>query len=610
MLKGGAIALTVGICALAATAVAGPRRVRTPDLTGVDAEIVNGVVTAEYPAAGALLDGANGSAAPVLCSGTLIGCGKFLTAGHCVDGSLDPTDYTVFFQHAGFFSVASIARHPTYDFPVGDVAVLTLGRSVTGINPARIETQGTPAFGTPATIVGFGRTGPNEEFGLKRRGNVTTGPCANGVSDATSVCWTFATPLGAPGSNSNTCNADSGGPMFVDAGSISTIVGVTSGGTTSTCLGTDHSYDANVFAYYQWIANQARPDLTDTACGVESPVGEAGTTTSSFEGALGPNAREGRHVFVVPPGRSELRVTMNAIDDGNADFDLYVKRGAPPTNADYDCAQNGVGQFASCTLSSPGAGPWYVLIDRYSGGGPYQVTATSLGVDCSDPASDGIACDDGNSCTVGDVCAAGACGGTLAADGAACDDGRLCTPVDTCSAGVCVGEAVPATTCIGPAYTNGRGSLLLEDDPPPNNGDRLTWRWLGGAETPKIAFGAPTAGTDFGICLYDERGAGPQLILERRIPGGARWREVSGGYRYNDRGLLGDGIRRVHLHEGFQGNAKITLEARGANLAMPPVPLGQQSTVTMQLVRPGACWEARYSTNVRNANGLFRARPD
>ena len=46
------------------------------------------------------------------------------------------------------------------------------------------------------------------------------------------------------------------------------------------------------------------------------------------------------------------------------------------------------------------------------------------------------------------------------------------------------------------------------------------------------------------------------------------------------------------------------------DLTMRVVPLGQQSTVIMQLVRPGACWEARYSTNVRNANGLFRARPD
>ena len=610
MLKGGATALTVGICVLAATAVAAPRRVRGPRLAHVDSQIVNGAVTSDYPATGALLDGPNGSAAAVLCSGTLIGCGKFLTAGHCVDGSLDPADYTVFLQHAGFFAVTSIVRHPTYDFPVGDVAVLTLGTPVTGIRPVRIATAGAPPFGSAATIVGFGRTGPGNDFGLKRRGSVTTDGCANGVSDTTSVCWTFAAPLGALGSNSNTCNADSGGPLLVDLGDGPTIAGVTSGGTTSTCLATDHSYDANVFAYHQWIAKETGPDLGDTACGTVSPVGEAGATISAFEGTLGASARDGRHAFTVPAGRSELRVTMNGLDDGVADFDLYVKRGSPPTSAEYDCAQNGIGQFAACTFTTPGAGPWYVLVDRYTGNGAYQVTATSFGVDCSEPGSDGIPCDDGNSCTTGDACAAGVCGGSILANGTACDDGRLCTPVDTCAAGVCVGSAVPATTCTGPAYSSGRGSLLLEDEPPPDTGDRLTWRWLGGASTSKDAFGSPTTNTDLGLCLYDERGAGPQLILERRIPAGAHWREITGGYRYSDPGLLGDGVRRVHLHEGGDGGAKITIEARGANLAMAPVPLGQQSTVTLQLVRAGACWEARYSTNMRNANGLFRARPD
>jgi hypothetical protein len=600
----------MGICVLAATAAAAPRRVRAPELTDVDARIVNGVTTTDYAAAGALLDGPAGPSAVVLCSGTLIGCGKFLTAGHCVDGSLRPADYTVFLQHGGFFSVAAIARHPTYDFPVGDVAVLTLGAPVTGIRPARIETTAAPAFGTAATIVGFGRTGPGAEFGLKRRGSVTTGPCANGISDATSICWMFAAPVGAPGSNSNTCNADSGGPLFVDGGGGPTVAGLTSGGTTSTCLSTDHSYDANVFAYNQWIAQQAGDDLGEASCGGVAPVGEPGTTATAFEGTLNTNLREGRHAVVVPAGRSELRVTMNGLDDGVADFDLYVKRGAPPTSADYDCAQNGIGQFASCVFAAPEAGPWYILVDRYGGSGDYQVTATSLGVDCGHAGNEGVACDDGNSCTTGDACVGGVCRGGALADGAACDDGRLCTPVDTCVAGACVGSTAPATTCIKPAFVGGRGSLVLADDPPPNRGDRLSWRWLGGGETPKAMFGSPTTTTDYGICLYDDRGAGPELVLERRIPAGGRWREVAGGYRYSDPGLLGDGIRRVHLHEGIEGVAKITVEARGANLAMTPVPLGQRSTVRLQLVGAGTCWEARYSTSVRNANGLFRARPD
>ena len=609
MPRGGAIALTVGICALAATAVAAPRRFRTPgaDLT---AEIVNGVVTTDYAATGALLDGGTGSAASVTCSGTLIGCAKFLTAGHCVDGGLDPARYTVFFQHAGFFGVTGIARHPSYEFPIGDVAVLTLGAPVTGIRPIHLQADGPPPFGSAGTIVGFGRTGPGNEFGLKRRGSVTTNACGDGVSDATSVCWTFTSPLGTPGSNSNTCNADSGGPLFVDAGGESRIAGVTSGGVTSNCLSTDHSYDANVFAYHAWISEQAGADLGAAACGDVVQVGDAGATTTAFEGALGPSAHEARHVVIVPAGRSELRITMNANDDGVADFDLYVKRGSPPTTADYDCAQNGIGQFASCTFAAPGAGAWYVLVDRYAGGGGYQVTATIIGVDCAAPANEGVACDDGNSCTAGDVCGAGICAGSVLPDGTACDDARLCTPVDTCVAGTCVGSEAPATTCTGPAAIAGKGSLVLADAPPPNTGDRLNWRWLGGSSTAKAAFGSPTTNTEFGVCLYDERGAGSQLLLERHIPAGARWRNVDGGYRYNDPALLGDGIRRVVLREGRDGNARITIDARGANLALPAVPLGQQSTVTIQLVRPGACWESRYSTSLRNGNGVFRARPD
>jgi len=262
--RGGAIALTVGICALAATAVAAPRRFRTPgaDLT---AEIVNGVVTTDYAATGALLDGGTGSAASVTCSGTLIGCAKFLTAGHCVDGGLDPARYTVFFQHAGFFGVTGIARHPSYEFPIGDVAVLTLGAPVTGIRPIHLQADGPPPFGSAGTIVGFGRTGPGNEFGLKRRGSVTTNACGDGdgVSDATSVCWTFTSPLGTPGSNSNTCNADSGGPLLVTrSGSTARVLGgVTSGGSRATCLSGDHSYDVDVHAFASWIKSQAGTDL-------------------------------------------------------------------------------------------------------------------------------------------------------------------------------------------------------------------------------------------------------------------------------------------------------------------------------------------------------------
>ncbi len=98
---------------------------------------------------------------------------------------------------------------------------------------------------------------------------------------------------------------------------------------------------------------------------------------------------------------------------------------------------------------------------------------SSTGFVCTNVAArDGTVCDDGNACTISDTCAAGvcnpglpkvcqpldqchvagvctaatgACSNPLAADGIACSDGNGCTLSDTCSAGVCTGG--PAKVC-------------------------------------------------------------------------------------------------------------------------------------------------------------------
>ncbi|MBM4372883.1 MAG: hypothetical protein FJ098_14615, partial [Deltaproteobacteria bacterium] len=87
--------------------------------------------------------------------------------------------------------------------------------------------------------------------------------------------------------------------------------------------------------------------------------------------------------------------------------------------------------------------------------------------DCvADPAHEGYACDDGDSCTLGDLCQEGTCQGgpgLLCADGnpcttdgcdpeegctftpssGACNDGNACTKGDFCSGGQCVAGPVP-----------------------------------------------------------------------------------------------------------------------------------------------------------------------
>jgi hypothetical protein len=278
------------------------RRWRLPSVRPLP-RIVNGVLTSQYPTIGALMDGSSAATASMICSGTLIGCETFVTAAHCVEDSLDPADYSVFLQHAGFFGVESVAIHPAYDYPVADVAVLKLTAPVTGIAPTRIESTASPADGMSGMIVGFGRSGgPNGDYGLKRAGAVVTAACGAGISGTTSICWNFTEPIGSPGADSNTCNGDSGGPLLVDQGAGARLAGVTSGGDSIDCLAPDSSYDTDVYFYRTYVQSQGGADLANTRCGAFPQVGETGAMVFSANGVLDPGTPQAMHSFVVPPG--------------------------------------------------------------------------------------------------------------------------------------------------------------------------------------------------------------------------------------------------------------------------------------------------------------------
>jgi len=372
----------LGLSGLAALALlAGP--------AGAQQRIVNGVLTNGFPTTGSMLLGNDPDTATQWCTGTLIGCETFLTAAHCVcDGTgascasgqpdePDPNAYLVFLQHAGFFTVSSIALRSDFDFPVADVAILKLGSAVNGISPSRINTTSSPAASSAGTIVGFGRTGdPNFDYGIKQTGAVSTVACSGGISNTTSVCWSFTAPVGPPGDDSNSCNGDSGGPLFIDMGSGDVVAGVTSGGTSASCNEPDLAYDANVYHYRTWVQTEGGADLANTSCGSRAQVESADVDVHGFDGTLSAGKPTGTHSFSVASGAEHLIVTMNASEESGNDFDLYVKFGAPPITGDYDCRAFGTNSWGSCEFASPSAGTWHVLANRYSGDGTYQVTAT------------------------------------------------------------------------------------------------------------------------------------------------------------------------------------------------------------------------------------------
>ena len=299
----------------------------------ISARIVNGTLSDAHPTTGALVSPATPGIAELVCSGTMVGCRTFLTAAHCVcegagsdcpSAALDSSDYLVFLQHAGFFPLERVTVHPDYDFPDYDLAVVRLAEPVTGVRPTPLP-NATPAVGTSGTVVGFGRSGgAADDFGLKRSTRIEIATCPADLSPPLQLCWDFLDPIGEPGEHGNTCNGDSGGPLFVDLGLGPVLAGVTSGGTTPDCLPPDESWDTNVHHFVDYVRAQAGADLDSESCGAVSQVGDAATLVDGFSGLLGPESQEAVHVFDVPPGTAELRVTLNASEEPGADFDLRV----------------------------------------------------------------------------------------------------------------------------------------------------------------------------------------------------------------------------------------------------------------------------------------------
>lgn len=365
-----------------------------PAVERAEAKIVNGLGTHLHPSVGMLVI-QGGS----LCSGVLIGCRTFLTAAHCVctvpgvaayDGAqcnarpelLDPSRFLVFFQHAGSFQAAQVMANPGYlPNTASDLAILRLAVPVSGTAPTPIETTAKPPFGTTGTIVGFGSTRADlPDGGVKRAGAVTVSSCA-GPSNAFEVCWSFSSPLGAPGSNSNICRGDSGSPLFVaDPLGPPVVAGIASFGTNETCLAPDTGLDSDVFRDREWIAAQAGADLASTTCGDLPAVGGSGTAVLGNDVTATAAAPQARFDFAVPAGTRRLRIGLNGAS-GNQAY-LYAKAGSPAGPASFDCkseASQAFGVFPAqfCDIPSPAAGTWNVLAQLGSGpGGQIQATAT------------------------------------------------------------------------------------------------------------------------------------------------------------------------------------------------------------------------------------------
>jgi cysteine-rich repeat protein len=234
------------------------------------------------------------------------------------------------------------------------------------------------------------------------------------------------------------------------------------------------------------------------------------------------------------------------------------------------------------------------------------------GNECTDEACDGegecahtnneSACDDGDSCTEDDVCSNGECTGTVFAS---CGPCLTCTPEGAC--------VVPSSTACEPALA--KKSQLTTKDDEEDKRDALTWTWTAKNAIAKALFGAPDAESDLTICLYDQTGGVPTLLLAATAPAGGEcgdkpcWKETKTGFTYTDKGQTPDGLVSLKMRAGLSGRAKIALRGKGGNLGLPPQALVPPVTVRLERAdQANACWVATYEVPSRNEDGRFRAK--
>lgn len=177
--------------------------------------------------------------------------------------------------------------------------------------------------------------------------------------------------------------------------------------------------------------------------------------------------------------------------------------------------------------------------------------------------------------------------------------------------------ALPVAGCRTPAA--GAKALLMLKQKSAGTKDQLQWKWLKGSVTAKADFGTPLTATDYQLCIYDGTAT---VIMDAAIPAGglcgatkpaACWKENAKGFAYKDKDRTPDGIDQLKLKEGLvTGKSQIQVKGKGSLLDDPLFPLNQPVTVQL-LNSDGICWEAVYSTAIKNTAvplPQFKAKAD
>jgi secreted trypsin-like serine protease len=224
--------------------------------TPLDGRIINGTFASqgEYPAQGYLsIDLDDDGAGDAFCGGTLVGTRQFLTAAHCVTddvgADLPPSAFEVRLGDVNrspaspdSYDVVTNVTHEFYNQVTfrNDVAMLTLAEPAPNGVARVVDNTETSLWapGTLARIVGWGRINPTagntttSQFLRKADVPIVTDQRCSASYGADFFVDVMVCAADAPGTAAprDTCNGDSGGPLYVPDGGFFALAGVTSWG--------------------------------------------------------------------------------------------------------------------------------------------------------------------------------------------------------------------------------------------------------------------------------------------------------------------------------------------------------------------------------------------
>ena len=204
------------------------------------------------PVVEVLINFADGSGG--LCSGTMLDSTHVLTAGHCFENPVSAVEADNGIQGSvasGFVVHPQFATDPTTGVLTNDVAIVTLANPLT-LPSLPILRSREAASGDQIEIYGYGKD---------ENGNIQV--LKGGFMQVTDVSENSILAI-FTGSESDTCNGDSGGPAVdVNSNGAYGVAGTTSTGTSATCSTGDQSLFMNMFddTIFNFIVEQV-PDVS------------------------------------------------------------------------------------------------------------------------------------------------------------------------------------------------------------------------------------------------------------------------------------------------------------------------------------------------------------